>query len=112
MERGLFFFRVKKKRKEKDLTQRARRTQRRRGNAESAGKREDQEVAFAGDDDSDGAAVGRDGVIAEAEAVKDGDGSGLRDRNFMIRGNRRERGKVDPNQLTGFFLESTLQDDA
>src|SRR2546430_12475073 len=37
-----------------------------------------------------------EGEIAEAEAVKNGDGRGLRDGDFMICGNRRKRWKVDP----------------
>ena len=82
-----------------------------KGNRESAGKREDEEVAFAGDDDGDGAAVGGDGEIAEAEAVKDGDRRRLRDGNFVICGNRGERRKFDPDEIARFFLQSALQDD-
>src|SRR6266481_1450306 len=119
--RGVFIWGRKKTRK--DLAQRTRRPPRpgrgnaghreeEKGNRESARKREDEEVAFAGDDDGDGAAIGGDGKIAEAEAVKDGDGSRLRNGNFMICGNWRERGKVDPNEIAGFFVDSTLQDDA
>ena len=52
---------------------------------ESAGEREDEEVAFAGDDDGEGAAVGGDGEIAEGETVKDGNGLRLRDGNVMSR---------------------------
>src|ERR1700687_2580663 len=76
------------------------------------GQREDEEIAFAGNDDGEGAAVGRDGEIAEAEAVKDGDGRGLRDRNFMVRGDRRERRKIDPDEIAGFFLEGAFEEDA
>ena len=64
-------------------------------------EREDQEVAFARNDDGDGAAVRGDGEIAEAEAVKDGDGRRLRDGNFVICGNWRERRKVDPDEIAG-----------
>ncbi len=57
-----------------------------KGNEDSArGEREDEEIAFAGYDDGEGAAVGRDGEIAEAEAVKDGNGLRLRDGNVMPR---------------------------
>src|SRR6267143_495726 len=62
----------------------------RRGTGESArGEGEDEEIAFAGDDDGQGAAVGRDGEIAEAETVKDGNWRGLGDGDFVIRGDRR-----------------------
>ena len=55
-------------------------------NGDSAsGKSEDEEIAFAGNDDGEGAAVGRDGEIAEAEAVQDGNGLRLRDGNVMRR---------------------------
>ena len=43
----------------------------------SSGEGEDQEVAFAGDDDGDGVAVGGDGKLAEGEAVKYGNRRGL-----------------------------------
>ncbi len=52
---------------------------------ESARKRKNEEVALAGDDDGEGAAVGRDGKIAETEAVEDGDGLRLRDGNVVPR---------------------------
>ena len=99
------------KMKERDFTQRIRRTQRaqraqRRDEREtrSAEEREDKEVAFAGDDYGDGAAVGGDGEIAEGEPVKDGDGRGLGDGNFIVRGDRRERREFDPDEVAGFFF--------
>src|SRR5258708_31049625 len=46
---------------------------------------EDQEIALAGDDHGEGAAVGGDGEIAEGETVKDGSGLRLRDGNVMRR---------------------------
>ena len=77
------------KKKDKDLTQRKRRGDaegtEKSGREESTGEREDEEIAFAGNDDGEGAAVGRDGEIAEAEAVKDGNGLRLRDGNVMRR---------------------------
>jgi len=63
----------------KDLTQRTQR----RTDGESAGKREDEEAAFAGNDHGEGVAVGRDGEIAKANAVKKRDGLRLRDGNVM-----------------------------
>ena len=49
----------------------------------SVRKREDEEAALAGDDDGEEAAVGRNGEIAEREAVKDGGGDGLRDGDVL-----------------------------
>ncbi len=74
--RGLFIFGERK-----DLTQRTQR----RTDGESAGKREDEEAAFAGNDHGEGVAVGRDGEIAKANAVKKRDGLRLRDGNVMSR---------------------------
>jgi len=66
---------------------------------------------LARDDDGDGAAIRRDGKIAKAEAVKNGDGCGLRDGDFMICWDWRKRRKVDPDEIAGFSFQSTLQDD-
>ena len=63
------------------------------------GEREDEQIALPGNDHSEEAAIGRDREIAEAEPVKDGDRSRLRDGNLMIRGDRRERRKVNPHEV-------------
>src|SRR5713226_2355653 len=78
------------------------------------GRREErkEEAAFAGDDYGNGAAVGGDGEVAEAEAVQDGDGCGLGDGNFMIGGDRRKGREVDPDEIAGFFFEPALEEDA
>jgi hypothetical protein len=91
MVRGLFDFRGQKKIKEKrfdtEITEDTESAEKRaKRNEDSArGEREDEEIAFAGDDDGEGAAVWSDGEIAEAEAVKDGNGLGLRHGNVMPR---------------------------
>jgi hypothetical protein len=88
--RGVFIFGKKKeKRFSAEEENRRRRARREEREEESTGKGEDEEIAFAGNDDGEGAAVGRDGEIAEAEAVKDGDWRGLGDGDFVIRGDRR-----------------------
>src|SRR5258708_31490645 len=122
MTRGRFEFRGQgKDQRSKSYTENAevtegteKRGQRRaKGNEDSArGEREDEEIAFAGYGDGEGAAVGGDGEIAEAEAVEDGDGHGLRDGNFMVRGDRRERRKIDPDAIGGFLFEGALKEDA
>jgi hypothetical protein len=59
---------------------------RRRGRREeSAREGEDEEIALAGHDHGEGAAVGGDGEIAEGETVKDGSGLRLRDGNVTPR---------------------------
>jgi hypothetical protein len=55
-----------KSKKEFSAEEETRRAQR---GKESAGEREDEQIALAGDDDGERAAVGRDGEVAEAEAV-------------------------------------------
>ena len=77
------------KKKDKDLTQRKRRGDaegtEKSGREESTGEREDEEIAFAGNDHGEGAAVGRDREIAKANAVKERDGLRLRDGNVTSR---------------------------
>ncbi len=53
-----------------------------------AREREDIEIALAGEDDGEEAAVGRDGEFAEREAVEDWLRRGLRGRGFPCRGLR------------------------
>jgi hypothetical protein len=91
MVRGLFDFIEQSEIEEKDLTQRSQRKE------ESVEEREDEEITLAGEDDGEGAAIGGDGEIAEGEVVKNGDWRGLRDGNFVIRGDRRERREIDPD---------------
>src|SRR5712664_3329300 len=74
-------------------------------------QREDEEIALAGDDDGEGAAVGSDGEIAEGEAVKDGSGLRMRDGNVMRRRGG-ERGKIDPDEIAGFFLDGAFEENA
>ena len=47
-------------------------------------KGEDQEIALAGDDHGEEAAVGGDGKVAEGEAVKKGIGGRLRNGNLVL----------------------------
>jgi len=82
------------------------------GRAASVGEGEDEEVAFAGDHDGEGATVGGNGEFAEGKAVKNGDGCGLQDGDFFVGsdGGKRRNGK--PNNVAGFFLKSALEEDA
>ncbi|SRR5229473_4422222 len=78
----------KKGQRRKDREERTEKKGQRRAkrNGDSARREgEDQEIALAGDDHGEGAAVGSDGEIAEGEAVKDGSGLRLRDGNVMRR---------------------------
>ncbi len=78
----------KKGQRRKDREERTEKKGQRRAkrNGDSARREgEDQEIALAGDDDGEGAAVGGDGEIAEGETVKDGNGLRLRDGNVMRR---------------------------
>src|SRR5258708_19760066 len=115
MLRGPFIFREKKK---KDLSQseekRRRREERSRGESkkESAGEKEDEETTFAGDDDGDGAAVRRYGKIAKAQAVENGDWRRLLNGDLVISRDRRERRKIDPDEVAGFFFDGALEEDA
>ena len=52
----------------------------------SVRKRKNEEAALAGDDDGEETAVGRNGEVAEGEAVKDGGGDGLSDGNVLAGG--------------------------
>ena len=73
---------------------------------------EDEEVALAGGDDSEKAAVGRNGEIAEGEAVKDGTRKRLGDRNFFTGLCNGERRNVDPHDVAGFFFDGAFKEDA
>src|SRR6266850_1942246 len=76
----------------------------------STRKREDKEAALAGNDDGQEAAVGRNGEIAEGEAVKDGGGDGLGDGKVLAGRMSAERRDVNPNEVAGFFLDGALEE--
>ena len=78
----------------------------------STRKREDKETALAGDDDGEEAAVGRNGEVAEGEAVKDGGGDGLRDGDVLAGRVGAERREVNPDEVAGFFFDGALEEDA
>src|SRR6267142_1317635 len=78
----------------------------------SVRKWEDEEAALAGDDDGEEAAVGRNGEIAKREAVKDGDGDGLRNGDVLAGNVGAERREVDPDEVAGFFFDGPLEKDA
>ena len=59
---------------------------------DSVGEGKDEEATFAGDNDAEEAAVGGDREFAEAEAVKNGNGRWLRDRDIFVGRDGGERG--------------------
>lgn len=73
---------------------------------------EDEQVAFAGDDDGEEAAVRGNGKFAESKAVKNGHRSGLSDRDFLVGRNRGERRDGEPNDVAGFFFERAFEENA
>lgn len=75
-------------------------------------ERENQEVAFAGDDDGEGVAVGGEGIFAEGEAVKNGDWCGLGYGDFFFSVDRDKRRDGEPDDVARFFFEGALQEDA
>src|ERR1700694_3221832 len=99
----------------KTLTQGAQRRTAQRRNRRERGlalrQGEDEEIALAGDDDGEGGAIGRNGEIAEAKAVKNGAGLRLRNWNFLAGGRRGEGRKRDPDKITGFFFDGALEED-
>ncbi len=78
----------------------------------SPGKRKNQEVAFAGDDDAEEAAVGRKGKFAETEPVKNGNGRGLRDGNVFVGCDGGEGRNRKPDDVAGFFFDGALEENA
>ena len=99
-----FLFQERRKRFNTEITEDSR--------EESAGEREDEQVAFSGNDDGEGAAVARNGEITEAQAVKHRNVSRLRYGNFVICRNRRKLREIDPDEIAGFFLNGALEEDA
>ncbi len=73
---------------------------------------EDEEVALTGGDHGEKAAVGRNGEIAEGEAVKDGTRKRLGDGDFFAGLCNGERRNVNPHDVAGFFFEGAFEEDA
>ena len=76
------------------------------------GEGEDEEVAFAGSDDAEKAAVRRDGEIAEGDVVEDGLGRGLENGNVFAGLSCGERGDGNPDDVGGFSFGGALKQDA
>src|SRR6202521_597656 len=84
------------------------------GKLSTLGEGEDEEVALAGGDNGEEAAVGGDGEVAEGEAVEDGCGNGLAHGDVLVWGvgrYGREGREIDPDQVAGFFFDGAFQED-
>jgi hypothetical protein len=71
---------------------------------ESAGEGEDEEIALAGNDHAEEAAVGRDGEVTEANAAENRDRFWLRNGDFFSGHCSDERREGDPDEVARFFF--------
>ena len=78
----------------------------------SAREREDEEAAFAGNDDGEEAAVGRDGEVSKGDAVENGNGLRLGNGSFLARCGGDEGREVDPDEIARLFLDGAFQENA
>jgi len=72
------------------------------------GKGEEFQVAFAGENYGEEAAVGGDVEFADGDAVEDGLRRGLEDGNFLAGFLCGELGKRDPDQVAGFSFDGAF----
>jgi len=73
---------------------------------------EDLEVALAGKDDGEGAAIGGDGIFADGQAVEEDFRLGLGDGNLGVWRVGAELRHTEGNQVRGFFLDGAFEIDA
>jgi hypothetical protein len=73
---------------------------------------EDLEVALAGKNDGEGAAVGREGIFADGEAVKEDVGVWFGDGNLGVGGIGPEAGDAEQGKVGGAFFDGALQEEA
>lgn len=78
----------------------------------SAWEGEDHKITFARQDDTEKAAVGGDGEIANREAVKDRLRGWLKDGDFFAGRLRQERRNSNPDNVAGFSFGGALEEDA
>ena len=76
------------------------------------GKGEDHQVAFAGGNYGEEAAVGRNGEFAERYAMEERDGGWLRYGDVVGIGRKCESWNLEGNEIAGFFFDGALEDDA
>ena len=76
------------------------------------GKGEDLEVAFAGEDDREEAAVGGDIELADGDAVEEWLRRGREDRDVFEVLLCSENGNIDPDEIAGFSFDGALEHDA
>ena len=72
---------------------------------------EDLEVAFAGEDDGEKAAVGGEGVFADGEAVEKLAGFRLEDGDGLVAVEGGEAGNAEADEVRGFFFDGALDVD-
>src|SRR5271170_5087540 len=78
----------------------------------SVGEGEDCEIAFAGEDDGEEAAVGGDVEFTNGEAVEERLRGGLQDGDGIAGFSRGELGNGDPDDIAGFSFHGALEHDA
>ena len=78
----------------------------------SEGEGEEFEVAFAGEDDGEEAAVGGDAEFSDGDAVEDGARGGLEDGNVDAGFLREKRWDGDPDEVAGFSFDGAFEHDA
>jgi hypothetical protein len=72
---------------------------------------EDLEVALAGEDYAQEAAVGGEGVFADGEAVEEHAGFGFEDGDFRVRRVGAEFGDAEGDEVGGFFFDGAFEID-
>ena len=78
----------------------------------SVGQREDFEIAFAGEDHRQEAAVGRDVELADRDTAEDWLRCWCEDGSFFGVFLREEHGNINPDQVAGFSFDGALEHDA
>ena len=73
---------------------------------------EDLEVALAGEDYAEEAAVGGEGVFADGEAVEEHAGLGFEDGDFGVGWIGTEFGDLEGDKVGGFFFDGALDIEA
>ena len=72
---------------------------------------EDLEVALAGEDYGEKAAIGGEGVFADGEAMEEHPGFGFEDGDFGVRRVGAEFGDAEGDEVGGFFFDGALEID-
>lgn len=76
------------------------------------GEGEEFEVPFAGEDNGEEAAIGGDAEFSDGDTVENGARVGLEDGDVFAGWLRQKRWEGDPDEVAGFSLDSTLEQNA